>query len=291
MITEASSKPRFGFTNWIRSSHGAWALLSVLLPITIVLGLGVISALFFSSSYAEFSIERIGIIEGPYGFPVIAGTITNSGKKTADVTILGKCLADEIPIFYGKNFYDMSLWFFTGKPPDLLEFENTLAPGQSGSFLFQLNDAEAKNTPLPRKFATYKIAASDFKLGNKIMCDRAEVIVFGETSGYDQENQEFLPFIFGGMVIVMLVLGLRWYKPPIRFKWKHTFLAFALSIILLLVNYQIEVTRLTPYPYDFSEAFLMLLMVYGLVGVIALVFSAAVWGLHSLFLKIMRRRS
>ena len=113
MITETSSKPRFGFTNWIRSSHGAWALFSVLVPIIIVLGLGVISALFFSSSYVEFSVERIGIIEGPYGYPVIAGTITNSGKKTADVTILGKCFANEIPIFYGKNFYDMGLWFFT----------------------------------------------------------------------------------------------------------------------------------------------------------------------------------
>ncbi len=185
----------------------------------------------------------------------------------------------------------MSLWSFTGKPHDLLEFENTLAPGKSRSFLFQLNDAEAKNTPLPRKFVTFEIATSDFKLGNKFMCNRAEVIVFGETSGYDQENQEFLPFIFGGLAIVMLILGLRWNNPPIRHKWKHTFLAFALSIILLLVNYQIEVTRLTPYPYDFSEAVLMFLMVYGLVGVIALVFSATVWGLHSLLLKIMRRHS
>ena len=131
MITEASSKPRFGFTSWIRSSHGAWVLFSALVPIIIVLGSSVLSALFFSSSYVEFSVERIGIIEGPYGFPVIAGTITNSGKKTADVTILGKCLVDETPIFYGKNYYDMSLWFFTGKPLDLLEFENTLAPGKS----------------------------------------------------------------------------------------------------------------------------------------------------------------
>src|SRR3972149_6029485 len=113
MNTEGRSKSRLGFMNWIRSSHGAWALLSALLPIIVVLGLNVISALFFSSSYVEFSVERIGIIEGPYGYPVIAGTITNSGKKTADVTILGKCFANEIPIFYGKNFYDMGLWFFT----------------------------------------------------------------------------------------------------------------------------------------------------------------------------------
>ena len=124
------------------------------------------------------------------------------------------------------------------------------------------------------------------------MCNRAEVIVFGETSGYDEQDQKVYPFIFlGGLAIVMLVLGLRWNSPPIRFKWKHTFLAFTLSIILLLVNYQVEVTRLTPYPNDFSEAFLMFLMVYGLVGVIALVFSAVVWGIHSQLLKMMRKRS
>ena len=155
MQTEAIPKPGSSFARWIRSQQTAWLLFSALIPIIIVLGLNIISALFFSTSYAEFTVNNIGIIEGPYGFPVIAGTMTNSGTKTADVTILGKCFANDIPVFFGKSLYDMSLWFFTGKPKDLLEFENTLKSGESGSFLFQLNDPEAKKNPLPRKYVRF----------------------------------------------------------------------------------------------------------------------------------------
>ena len=172
-----------------------------------------------------------------------------------------------------------------------MEFQNTLKPGESGSFLFELNEIEADKTPLPRKYLRFEIPSDKIKLSSKYYCDRAEVIVFGETLAYQKDDPITPVLIFGSLAILMLFMGVRLNYPPVWFKWKHNLMAFMFSITMLVVNYYVEISRLTPYPNDISEAVLMLLIIYGFVGIGALIFSGIVGCLHGLLLNKLKKSS
>ncbi len=292
-MSTMESDSRLGFWGWIRSSHGAWALLSALLPVIAFLMQYIVSELFFPQYYTNFSAGKMGIVQGVSGFPVVAGRISNSGAKTTSVDMIAKCFAGDTPnrVYIGTNDFDLGLWYAVSKPDDLLEWpEASLAPGESGSFVFQLHDAEARNTPLPRKYAVFEIAESDIDLPIKhITCNRAQVIAYGTIQKDKPSNAA--PIIFLGCVLIaLLILGLRWRNPPAGFRWRHAALILALAVILLVVAYRLEITRLTPYPGGSSKAVAFLLAICGFGGGAGLALSALAFGVQSLVLRIARKR-